>query len=254
MTRRPRMPRGRPAPSHHELEARLERSRLDPAEEPAFFRSLLEATVYIHVPVSDDSKHVRVVQFRHPDGFDAIPFFTSPQKAQFASSRAVRIVALRGLELLSQTRGATLMLNPNDGGAVLYPEEIAGLLDTGFMARVEKIEYTGLHIRPAPNAPAWLKDAVRASVQDAGFVAEAYLLESNPTDQWNDQPGLVIYLVVGRAFADRAARMVTAAVQPLCGHHDTVIDVMIHDVTQPLPEVLANTDIAPVYRNPEKTQ
>ena len=48
--------------------------------------------------------------------------------------------------------------------------------------------------------------------------------------------------------------MVTAAVQPLCGHHDTVIDVMIHDVTQPLPEVLANTDIAPVYRNPEKTQ
>ncbi|QND81016.1 SseB family protein [Pseudoxanthomonas mexicana] len=254
MPRRPRMPPGRPGLPHHELEALLERSRLDPTEEPAFFRSLLDATVYIHVPVSDDSKHIRVVQFRHPDGFDAIPFFTSPQKAQFASSRAVRIVELCGHDLLSQTRGATLMLNPNDGGAVLYPEEIASLLDTGFMARVEKIEYSGLHIRPAANAPAWLEDAVRTSVQDADFVAEAYLLESNPSDRWNERPGLVIYLVVDHAFADRAARMVTAAVQPLCGHHDTVIDVMIHDVTQPLPDALVNVEMVPIYRRAEETQ
>ncbi|OZB67337.1 SseB family protein [Stenotrophomonas acidaminiphila] len=254
MPRRPRMPPGRPGPLRHELEARLERSRLDPAEEPAFFRSLLEATVYAHAPASDDSKYLRLVQFRHPDGFDAIPFFTSPQKAQFASSRAVRIVELRGRDLLSQTRGATLMLNPNDGGAVLYPEEIAGLLDTGFMARVEKIEYTGLHIRPATNAPAWLEDAVRASVQDADFIAEAYLLESSPTDQWKDLPGLVIYLVVSLAFADRAARMVTAAIQPLCGHHDTVIDVMIHDVSQPLPDALKPAEIVPIYRRAEDTR
>ncbi len=59
MPRRPRMPPDRQGPPHRELEAQLERSRLDPTEEPAFFRSLLEATVYIHVPVSDDSKHIR---------------------------------------------------------------------------------------------------------------------------------------------------------------------------------------------------
>ena len=135
----------------------------------------------------------------------------------------------------------------------LYPEEIAGLLDTGFMARMEKVEYSGLHIRPAANAPAWLEGAVSASLQDAGFVAEAYLLESSPTDQWKDRLGLVIYLVVGHAFADRAARMVTAAVQPLCGHHDTVIDVMTHDVTQPLPDVLTLAEIVPIYRREKDT-
>ena len=196
--------------AHVELEAMLEHSRTDPGKEPAFFRRLLDAIVYIHVPISDDSKNVRVVQFHHPDGFYAIPFFTSSEKAEFASSSAIRIVALRGRDLLISTRGAALMLNPNDGGAVLFPEEIASLLDTGFMARVEKIEYAGLHVRPASNAPAWLEEAVRTSVQDASFVAEAYLLESNPTDKWTDAPGLVIYLVVKDSFSDRAARIHTA--------------------------------------------
>lgn len=98
-----------------ELETWLERSRANPAEEPAFFRRLLESTVYAHAPASDDSGRLRLVQFRHPDGFDAIPFFTSMAKAQFAASSAVRILELVGRELLSGTRGATLMLNPNDG-------------------------------------------------------------------------------------------------------------------------------------------
>ena len=95
---------------------------------------------------------------------------------------------------------------------------------------------------------------MRASVQDADFIAEAYLLESSPTDQWKDLPGLVIYLVVSLAFADRAARMVTAAIQPLCGHHDTVIDVMIHDVSQPLPDALKPAEIVPIYRRAEDTR
>ena len=97
MPPRPRMPPGHPGPPHHELEARLERSRLDPTEEPAFFRSLLEATVYVHAPVSDDSKHLRLVQFRHPDGFDAIPFFTSLQNSRCHSHQQNFLMIYCGL-------------------------------------------------------------------------------------------------------------------------------------------------------------
>jgi len=229
------------------LEARLERSRLDPTEEPAFFRSLLEATVYVHAPVSDDSKHLRLVQFRHPDGFDAIPFYTSLQKAQFASSRAVRILELEARELLSQTRGATLMLNPNDGGAVLYPEEIASLLDTGYMARIEKIEHTQLEIRPATTVPAWLVAAVRDSAQATDYVEAAFIVESRYANNLDAPLGLVIYLVVDPSLAERAARLVTAAVQPMCSDHDAMIDIMIHDRSLPLPEHLTQPGVIAIF-------
>ena len=51
-------------------------------EERAFFKRLMDAIVYVHAPISDDAQTLRLVQFRHPDGFDAIPFFTSLDKAQ----------------------------------------------------------------------------------------------------------------------------------------------------------------------------
>lgn len=130
---------GGTASAEADLEAALERARESYEEERAFFRRLLDATVYVHAPVSDDSKTPRLVQFRHPDGFDAIPFFLSLAKAQVASSSAVKILAVVGRDLLAGTRGATLMFNPNDGGSVLYPEEVATLLETGFLARVEKL-------------------------------------------------------------------------------------------------------------------
>ncbi|MBN9618170.1 MAG: dNTP triphosphohydrolase, partial [Actinobacteria bacterium] len=103
-----------------------------------------------------NAQTLRLVQFLHPDGFDAIPFFTSLDKAQAASSSAVRILGVSGRELLTGTRGATLMLNPNYGGVVLYPEEVATLLDTGFLARVERLAPAEFAVRPAQAAPAWL--------------------------------------------------------------------------------------------------
>ena len=75
---------GGTASAEADLEAALERARESYEEERAFFRRLLDATVYVHAPVSDDSKTPRLVQFRHPDGFDAIPFFLSLAKAQVA--------------------------------------------------------------------------------------------------------------------------------------------------------------------------
>jgi len=231
-----------------ELEAWLERSRTDPGEESAFFRRLLESTVYAHAPASDDSGRLRLVQFRHPDGFDAIPFFTSMAKAQVAASSAVRILELVGRDLLSGTRGATLMLNPNDGGAVLYPEEVATLLDTGFLARVEKSPSTELQVRPAQSAPAWLGTAIDQCLQEVQFVSAAYILETGPFDANDQPPGLLICLVADMAFAERAARLVMTAIQPLCAGLDCIIDLTILDDSQPLPEHLGQPELLPVFK------
>lgn len=246
--KQPSRPRGRGTTSAEaELEASFERARDSAAEERAFFKRLMDAIVYVHAPVSDDAQKVRLVQFRHPDGFDAIPFFTSLDKAQAASSTAVRILGVSGRELLTGTRGATLMLNPNDGGIVLYPEEIATWLDTGFLARVEKPVPFEFAVRPAQSAPAWLAPTIAQSLEHASFVSAAYLLETRPAPNANQPPGLLIWLVADMAFAERSARLVTTAIQPLCSEVDVVIDLMVHDASQPLPEALDNPQALPIF-------
>lgn len=78
--------------SEREFERRLEQARQDRELEPAFFRYLLDAVVYAHAPVSDDHPRLRLLQFRHPDGFDAIPFFTSLEKARVPAGITAKIV------------------------------------------------------------------------------------------------------------------------------------------------------------------
>lgn len=233
--------------AERELEAWLERARVNPAEEPAFFRRLLDALVHVHVPISDDSGRTRLVQFRHPDGFDAIPFFTAWEKARFASSSAVKIVQVRGRDLFAGTKGATLMMNPNDGGAVLYPEEVAALLDTGFVARIEKTPHIQVHVRPAQSAPAWLADLVSQCLKDTSFVMAAYLLEASTSPPEEQPPGLLIWLVADLAFVERAARLVGTAIQSRGAELDVVVDVTVHDASQPLPEPLADPRILPIF-------
>ncbi|WP_394694829.1 SseB family protein [Pseudoxanthomonas japonensis] len=240
--KRPSRPRGRgTTAAEAALEASFERARDSATEELAFFKRLMDAIVYVHAPVSDDARTLRLVQFRHPDGFDAIPFFTSLGKAQVASSAAVKILGVSGRELLTGTRGATLMLNPNDGGVVFYPEEIATWLDRGFLARVERLAPVEFAVRPAQGAPAWLAPAISRSLEHANFVSSAYLLETHSSAGAEQPPGLLVWLVVDLAFAERAARLVATAIQPLCADLDVIIDLAVHDVSQPLPAGLDRT-------------
>jgi hypothetical protein len=164
-----------------------------------------------------------------------------------ASSAAVKILGVSGHELLTGTRGATLMLNPNDGGVVLYPEEIATWLDRGFLARVERLAPVEFAVRPAQDAPDWLAPAISRSLENADFVSSAYLLETHSSAGDQQSPGLLIWLVVDLAFAERAARLVTTAVQPLCADLDVIIDVAVHDESQPLPAGLDDPRILPIF-------
>lgn len=235
-----------------ELERRLERARTHREEEPAFFRCLLDAWVYAHVPLSDDHPRVRLVQFRHPEGFFAVPFFTSEAKARFAGRGVVRTVTLTGRELLAGTPGATFMLNPNDGGCVLYPEEVDALLKTGTVARVETIHLDddfSFLVSDQADPPVWLMPNLKGLYTQLPYVQVAYLLEVAPP-QAPATRGFLIALGVAPEHAERAVRATITEIQPLCVHNDVALDITTFDPTGGLPAYLRQPGAQRFYGPP----
>ncbi len=226
--------------SEMELERRMELARKNRDLEPAFFRCLLDAVVYAHAPASDDHPRLRLIQFRHPDGFFALPFFTSQAKALFAAGTAARLVSLTGRELFEGTPGATFMLNPNDGGCVLYPEEVAALLKSGMVGRVETFQLEAempFVVMEQANPPAWLMPALMGLYEGLPFVEVAYLVEVAPPEH-PEQRTFLIAVGVAQAHAERTARATITLLQSIATKADLPLDLTSFDPAQGLPEYL----------------
>lgn len=101
----------------------------DPSREAEVFARLLESTLYVHAPRIPTGPRLSVVQFKTPQGVMATPVFTDRKKAEFAGGHNVRIIPIPGRTLLQAMPGATIVINPNDAWCMLYPEEIAALLE-----------------------------------------------------------------------------------------------------------------------------
>lgn len=233
-----------------ELERRLERARIHREEEPAFFRCLLDAWVYAHAPLSDDHPRLRLIQFRHPDGFYAVPFFTSESKAQAAGqAAAVRIVKFTGRDLFAGTPGATFMLNPNDGGCVLYPEEVDALLRTGTVARIEQFhldEEIPFLVSERANPPTWLMPSLMALYTQMPLVEAAYLLEVAPSENPTDRT-LLIALAVPPEHSERAVRATITAIQPLCARAQLALDITVFNPATGTPAYLCQPGVERFY-------
>lgn len=237
--------------SESELEELLERARGNPEADQEFFRRLLDATLHVHTPISDDSTKLRLIQFKHPDGFNAIPCFTSVSKAAAAAGHWARIMTFKGRELLEMTRGATLMINPNDGGAVLYPEEIESLLNTGSIAQLSTESFTGERFwfdTPAWQ-PAWLIPVLTDTLAQQSSVEVAYLIQKAPEDNPN-AASLLIVLGVGASNAERAARACLTSVQTQAqpSLRNTVIDLTTYDPAEGAPDFVSESGVEPFYR------
>ena len=235
-----------------ELERLLERARTHGEEELAFFRCLLDAWVYAHVPLSDDHPRMRLVQFRHPDGFLAVPFFTSEAKARAAELGVVRTVKLTGRELLAGTPGATFMLNPNDGGCMLYPEEIDALLRTGSVARVEQVQLQddySILASDQSDPPIWLMVSLMGLYEKLALVQTAYLLRVAPQHAPTEE-SLLVVLAVAPEHAERAVRATITEIQPLCAANDLGLDITVFDPTKGLPAYLRQRGLERIYGPP----
>lgn len=206
------------------LQLLIEASIADPSREPDFLNGLLDAPLFVHLPLSDDSSRVRLVQFSRPDGLSVIPVFTDLDRAQRAAQGHVRVATVPGRDLLEATRGATLMLDPNDTNCTLYPEEIAALLDEGmaFSAPI-KVPPASPELVPAEENFRWIGDLAASAVEPIDQVQTIWLARriDMPLDA---PPTLVVILGVEPAYAERAIRAMGLAFAAGLRGKDVTVD------------------------------
>jgi len=135
-------------PKETPLETALRLAADDPGSRPDFYKTLLEATVFIikpakeHLPADehqgegkrwlDAGESITIQNWTRADGTAVIPFFSSLGALQSAITDEVTYVELPAKALFEITQGATLVLNPNlKYGKEFSPDEIEALLSDG---------------------------------------------------------------------------------------------------------------------------
>lgn len=228
----------------------MERAQIEPAAFPTFLRALLEATVYVHAPLSDDSGRLRLLQFARPDGITVLPFFSEATQAQAATGQDARVVALSGRTLMESTRGATLMLNPNEVSCTLFPEEVAALLDRDFVADLAPGEWAAGN-EPQVSIPsddlAWLTSRVASVLRGLPEVHAAYLLDAR-FPQSPDHLVRLIAVSVTRKSSEHAARAVIVAIQKECERRQCSVDLTTFDPGSDPPAWIEGLGADPFYR------
>lgn len=235
--------------SVEELELLRERA-IQHQEDAPYFRALLEATLYAHAPISDDSGRIRFVQFPHPDTRkDILPFFTDVEQAHAAAQGHAKVLAMAGRLFFELTLGASLILNPNRDAVMLYPEEIRELLETGQVAEVQRenlLEPAAMAFDLPRHAPDWLAEWLRVSLPQLPYVETAYLVDAHRPEA----PAVVtvmIVLAVAPEYFERVGRAVTTLLQPYAHELEVFVDVLPYDPRGEKGQWGKNLELKPVY-------
>ncbi|MEB6336224.1 enhanced serine sensitivity protein SseB [Serratia rhizosphaerae] len=134
------------AADDNELERLLKLAVSEAAHRPAFFRELLESTVYIlgdgeqvqqqgEIVLNADTP-VNIQHWEKQDGSSVVPFFSSLRLLQQAVEDEQPFIAMPARVLFEITQGAELFLNPKaEYGKEFYPEEVAMLLANGGVSK-----------------------------------------------------------------------------------------------------------------------
>ena len=118
----------------NELEDLLEKAATEPAHRPAFFRTLLESTVWVPGTAAQGEAVVEdsALDLQHwekEDGTSVIPFFTSLEALQQAVEDEQAFVVMPVRTLFEMTLGETLFLNAKlPTGKEFMPREISLLI------------------------------------------------------------------------------------------------------------------------------
>lgn len=167
-----------------------------------------------------------------------------------AAGKTATVVVLTGRQLFELTRGATLILNPNNVSCTLYPEEITALLDHGEVAIVDKVELSEskpLDFREPDPPPTWLIDPLIALYAQMPSVEAAYLFEIRaPDDSDPEHVGLLIALGVPSTETEHAARATITTIQPLCRARKLTVDLTTFTPDAP-PNWVRDTGVGPFY-------
>jgi hypothetical protein len=236
--------------SAQQLATLMQQAQADPTAFPMFLRALLEATVYVHAPSSDDHPRLRLLQFERPDGITVLPFFSEWTQAYAAAGQGVRVLRFIGREFMEFTRGATLMLNPNDVSCTLFPEEVSALLDRDAVADLERGEVAKGNepqVSISSDDLAWLTNRVASVLTGLPDARAAYLLDAR-FPQSPDHLVRLIAISVSRAHSERAARAVIVAIQKECERRRCSVDLTTFDPGSTPPAWIEGLAVDPFYQ------
>ena len=144
------------------------------------------------------------------------------------------------------------MVNPNDGGPVLYPEEVTALLEKGRLETFEMLEHIegGWDIRLVESPRTEIADALRDGAVSAPFIKCVYLLEKREASLQSGEAVLLVYLGVESAYLERAARHMILTLQSVCPRLDAAIDLAAYDIAEGRPAFLDQIGATPVFEQP----
>lgn len=229
-----------------ELQRLIDLSLADPRHEPEFLRALLDAQLFVHLPLTDDSTRLRLVCFTRPDGITVIPVFTDAGKAEVAAQGAVRIGTVRGRELFMSAPSATFMLDPNDISTTIYPEEIQTLL-AGCEAAIAPtvIPQGPVSVAPASPEDRWIGELVLEAVRAIKGVQAIHLVQAHVAGAL-DPTGLLVVVAVPRAWSERTARAVAAALKTSPRAPRLPVELTTYDPAKP-PEWVAESGLGALW-------
>jgi SseB protein N-terminal domain/SseB protein C-terminal domain len=233
-----------------ELNRLLEESITDRRKEPEFFRALLEATVYAHVPLDDRSGRIRFIQFHAPDGELLLPFFSDSGKSEAAARGRVRSLGINGRLFLESTLGATVILNPNNHWCKLYPEEVRVLLRTGHVAVLESDNYeerTNIAVAIPEDVPERLLEIFREILSTLPDVEAAYLVDMRFVPHLGS-PNWVLAVSTPKLTSTRICRAILADLQLQEALTDKPLSLLALPLEDPAPDWAAELRPEPIYR------
>ena len=185
--------------SKNELETLLEQAATEAAHRPAFFRVLMESTVWVPGKAAegeaiDASSTVELQHWEKEDNTSAIPFFTSLEALQSAVTEAQSFLVMPVRTLFEITLGNTLFLNARlPTGKEFTPSEINHLLsDDGDALTQQKVLEGGvsLLLSEVAEPPAQMVDSLTTLFKNLRNVKRAFLCSIK--DKADEEANLLI--------------------------------------------------------------
>lgn len=190
-----------------ELENLLMLAMNEPAQRPAFYRTLLESTVLVLTDntapqgevVLEAGSPLSLQVWEKQDGTRALPFFTSLAALQRAIEGEHPFLALPARVLFEMTQGTELFLNPkNEYGKEFTAQEVALLLQDGGVNKPQERVVEAGHeylIGQPEHYPAAMVDALTTLFSQRKPMRRAFLALIHDKAQ-DEQPNLLVGLEV----------------------------------------------------------
>lgn len=186
------------------LEKALRMAANEPAKRPDFYKTLLEATVFIIGESSGASMGQRTIEagekisiqnWARQDGTPVIPFFTSIHSLQKAIDTECSYMSIPARALFEITKGTGLVLNPkSDHSKEFFPNEIEALLAHGMNRLPEKrvtTKPTQVLLGQPSVYPAKMVESLSTLFAARSNVKAAYLVLMHDP-QHDEKPHLVV--------------------------------------------------------------